>query len=217
MTIRRLVVLGFSVVAVWAGSVAISARVPPFLGFQAGGSSPTGLTESVWKVTPGNGLTGITAATVKVIGVDATAQQCGVTNDSLQLAVARPLLDGSIRVASVGESVVLPSVEVNVTSLRPADGSCAATVAARLSEFTAYVPITGQRSDAFLLSGTNVGPFALFEGAPRSVKGSLGSVILLESGVLLTGRLLDFGQRLNDWTRRAVDDFVTQIKLASQK
>jgi hypothetical protein len=160
------------------------------------------------RVPEGEPLKGIKAVSVEV-DVSNQSAQCGITQEGLKLAAARPLLDGGIRVlddqiaASASSDEVFlqlfgPKVVVAVNAV-PIPGGCAASVTVRLME-----------KGAARLVHKNLPP------GPTPIIDDPVAVELLIDDHLLSGAVADTVRRVEDSVRSQVDGFVTKIKLANQ-
>lgn len=133
-------------------------------------------------------LRGLDQVQVLVEELDADAQRCGLTKDSLQLAASRTLVDGGIKVSPDASVIFYLNVNVAATP----DGLCVAAVntSARL-----FLNVT----------------------LPYATKPALVAVQVWDTGTLLSGSKFDAETRFVAPVRRLVDEFVTKVKLANQK
>lgn len=158
-------------------------------------------------------LAGLRQVTVTIDGLnDDIRRRCSLNESSLRLAVARPLLDGGLRVLekrpfnenwSPAEmeqwmSEQAPDVYVNVNGFIISSSTCVASV-------------------SLLLQSRELAALPHREGAYGELVLTHANVVLESFAVLMTGPGADFGDRVGSWLRSRSDELVTAIKLASQR
>lgn len=168
-----------------------------------------------WRVSLEEPLKGIRSVGALVVGLGEEGRRCGVTEESLKLAVVRPFLDAGLRVSD-NDLLTSPTVQVTSMFLTPNDG-CVGSLFVSLTDRTLVAPNYqqgGLGSLALLGPGDRVKSTSY--NAVHDVRVTHADVSLLEDGMILSGPRAGFSDRVSDSLRRIVDKFVTKIRLANQ-
>ena len=170
-------------------------------GVRAGGSGPqqlpplnVGPSDIIYDYD--DPLKGLSEIDIVVERLESDAEECGIREEALRLAAARPLLDGGIRVVDKIQSA---HIYVIVSVLTTSSG-CVASVFVLLQDYV-NAPLRNKnevgRDNTLVLTQTEV--------------------VYERTGSLLTGPKLNFGDRVMAAVRDQVDSIVTKIKLANQE